>query len=78
MKNYVKPTFILAAASSGQPSSCLVQVDLDLIADFLGPNYDPNNIFGMNEVCEDKIPVEYYCKFTSADTNPHAQQGFLS
>ena len=76
MKNYVKPTFILAAASSGQPSSCLVQVDLDLIADFLGPNYDPNEIFGMKEACGEPIPVDFYCKFTSTELG--AEQGFLS
>ncbi len=76
MKNYVKPTFILAAAAAGSPSTCLVQVDLDLIADILGEGYDKDAIFGMNEACETKVPVDYYCKFTSVELG--SEQGFLS
>ena len=36
MKKYLKPTLVFAAASIGSPSSCLAQVDMELIADILG------------------------------------------
>lgn len=76
MKNYVKPTFILAATAAGKPSSCLAQVDLELIADFLGEGFDADKIFGEDEACVIGIPSEYYCKFTSVELGK--AQGFLS
>ncbi|MBQ7976035.1 MAG: hypothetical protein IJ300_10165 [Clostridia bacterium] len=76
MKNYFKPTLVFASAAVGSPSTCLVQVDLELIADILGEGYDADKIFGMNEACETKVPIDYYCKFTSVELG--SEQGFLS
>lgn len=76
MKNYVKPTFILAAAAAGSPSTCLVQVDLELIAGILGEGYNKDEIFGTDEACVTPVPVDYYCKFTSVELG--RDQGFLS
>lgn len=76
MKNYVKPTFILAAAASGQPSSCFIDEDLELIAGILGEGYDKDAIFGADEACAIGIPSEYYCKYTSVELGK--AQGFLS
>lgn len=76
MKKYLKPTLVFAAASVGTPSSCLEQVDMELIADILGNGFDAENIFGMNEPCGTKVPIDYYCKYTSVELG--AVQGFLS
>ena len=76
MKNYVKPTFVLAAAAAGSPSTCFTKVDLELIADILGEGYDKDAIFGADEACAIGIPSEYYCKFTSVELGK--AQGFLS
>ena len=76
MKNYLKPTLVFAAASAGSPSTCLEQVDLELIADILGDGFDANKIFGIGEGCETEVPIDYYCKFTSVESG--AVQGFLS
>ena len=76
MKNYVKPTFILAATAAGSPSTCLTQVDLDLIADILGEGFDADKIFGMYEACDSKVDIDLYCKFTSVELG--SEQGFLS
>ena len=76
MKNYLKPTLVFAAASAGSPSTCLVQVDMELIADILGEGYDANKIFGMSEACEIGVPIDYYSKFTSVELG--AEQGFNS
>lgn len=76
MKNYVKPTFILAAATAGKPSSCLTTVDLDLISEILGDGYDVDKIFGQYEACDQKVAIDYYCKFTSVELG--SEQGFLS
>ena len=76
MKNYVKPTFILAAAAAGSPHTCLEQVDLGLIADILGDGYDVNKIFGQYEACDQQVAIDYYCKFTSVELG--SKQGFLS
>lgn len=76
MKKYLKPTLVFAAASVGSPSSCLAQVDMELIADILGEGYDANQIFGMNEACETHVPIDYYCKYTSVELG--AMQGFIS
>ena len=76
MKKYLKPTFVLAAASIGNPSSCLEQVDMELIADILGEGFVASKIFGMNEECETRVPIDFYCKYTSVESG--AVQGFLS
>lgn len=76
MKKYLKPTLVFAAASIGSPSSCLAQVDMELIADILGEGYDVNKIFGIGEACETGVPIDYYCKYTSVELG--AMQGFIS
>lgn len=76
MKNYLKPTLVFASASVGSPSSCLAQVDMELIADILGEGYDANKIFGIGEACETGVPIDFYCKYTSVELG--AVQGFLS
>ena len=76
MKNYLKPTLVFAAASVGNASSCLVKVDMELIADILGEGYDADKIFGMSEACTIHVPIDYYCKYTSVELG--AEQGFLS
>ncbi len=76
MKNYIKPTLILTAAAAGGPSTCLVQVDLDVITDILGEGFDADKIFGMHEACESKVAIDLYCKFTSVELG--SEQGFLS
>lgn len=76
MKKYLKPTLVFAAASVGTPSSCLEQVDMELIADILGNGFDAESIFGMNEPCGTPVPIDYYCKYTSVELG--AAQGFLS
>ena len=76
MKNYVKPTFILAASTTGSPSSCIVQPDLELIAEILGEGFEVDKIFGQFEACESHVDIDYYCKFTSVELG--SAQGFLS
>lgn len=76
MKNYMKPMLTFAAAAAGSPSSCLEQVDLELIADILGTDFNKDKIFGMNEACEQPVPIDYYCKYTSVELG--STQGFLS
>ena len=76
MKKYLKPTLVFAAASIGSPSSCLAQVDMELIADILGEGYDADKIFGMSEACDIHVPIDYYCKYTSVELG--AQQAFIS
>ena len=72
----MKPTLVFASASIGSPSSCLVQVDMDLIADILGEGFDANQIFGIGEACQVGVPIDYYCKYSSVESG--ALQGFLS
>ena len=76
MKKYLKPTLVFASASIGSPSSCLVQVDMELIADILGEGFDANQIFGMGEACQVGVPIDYYCKYSSVESG--ALQGFVS
>lgn len=76
MKKYLKPTLVFASASIGSPSSCLVQVDMELIADILGEGFDANQIFGIGEACQVGVPIDYYCKYSSVESG--ALQGFLS
>ncbi len=76
MKKYLKPTLVFASASIGSPSSCLVQVDMELIADILGEGFDANQIFGIGEACQVGVPIDYYCKYSSVESG--ALQGFVS
>lgn len=77
MKEYMKPTIAIAANSSSSiPVFCAVQADLDIIASILGPEFDSSKIFGMKEACIQQIPIDIYCKFTSAELG--AAQAFAS
>lgn len=77
MKQYTKPTIAVAAATvPTKPVFCRVQADLDIIASVLGPSFEANKIFGINEACEQQVPLDFYCKFTSVELG--AEQAFLS
>lgn len=77
MKKYTKPTIAIAANSSTSvPVFCAVQADLDLIAGILGSGFDGKKIFGLDEPCEQPVPIDIYCKFTSAEMG--IAQAFLS
>ncbi len=69
MKSYIKPTISLVVTNgNGGFGSCVVKVDEELIESILGGVIDLNaNSFGMNESCAEKVPIDMYCKFTSAD-----------
>jgi hypothetical protein len=72
MKNYMKPTLVFAAASTGTTGTCdyvLTQDDLDLIGDIVGKD-NIDQAFGMNEGCT--IPFDMYCKYTSAESGVKA------
>lgn len=77
MKSYIKPTIALAITGndSGSYSSCIVKADLDLIESILGLEV-PSNGFSMTESCENQLPIDMYCKFTSAELG--AAQAFIS
>lgn len=76
MKSYMKPTISLALTSgNGGYGSCIVKADEELIESILGIELTPNS-FGMEEACSDKLPIDMYCKFTSADLG--AAHAFIS
>ncbi len=68
MNNYVKPTIKLAVAdASGGVVSCgTTGTDMDLIQSIIG-GADAEKTFGLGEPCEIQIPLDMYCKFTSAE-----------
>lgn len=78
MNQYVKPIIKLAgtATNSSSAGSCYTKADLDLISNIVGSDINVNTAFGMNEACIDKIPIDMYCKFTSAELG--AAQAFVS
>ncbi|MGN0545856.1 MAG: hypothetical protein ACI4I3_00870 [Acutalibacteraceae bacterium] len=78
MNQYVKPTIKLAsaAANSASAGSCLNQVDRELLEDIIGSGVDLNNAFASTEACPIQLPIEAYCKFTSAELG--AIQAFSS
>ena len=73
----MKPTISLAITGndSGTIGSCIVKADMDLIQSILGGNV-PSNIFGIAEACGTPLPIDMYCKFTSAELG--AAQAFIS
>lgn len=77
MKKYIKPTISLAITSddSGFLGSCIVKADMDLLESILGGSF-PSDAFGMAEACGTQIPIDIYCKFTSAELG--AAQAFIS
>ncbi|MGN0573925.1 MAG: hypothetical protein ACI4IX_08300 [Acutalibacteraceae bacterium] len=78
MNQYVKPTIKLASAAANSLSagSCLNQVDRELLESIIGSGVDLSTAFGMNEPCQNPVPIDAYCKFTSADLG--AIQAFSS
>lgn len=68
MDNYIKPSIKLVADSGARAStnSCSASADMDLIQSIVG-GVDADKTFGMGEACEIQIPLDMYCKFTSAD-----------
>ncbi|MBR2867758.1 MAG: hypothetical protein IKB88_01670 [Clostridia bacterium] len=66
MNNYIKPVIKLATVdASGNVVSCgTTEEDMNLILDLVGANKD--TAFGLNEQCDFKVPLDMYCKFTSA------------
>lgn len=78
MKSYIKPTIALAITGndSGSYSSCIVKADMDLLESILGGSIDFSKAFATTEPCSSPIPIEMYCKFTSAELG--AAQAFIS
>lgn len=68
MKNYVKPTIKLATiGADGNTISCsTTESDMDLIQSIVG-GANANDTFGMGESCLIELPLDMYCKFTSAE-----------
>lgn len=68
MKNYVKPTIKLATVSAnGSTVSCSTTgSDMELIQSIVG-GANANDTFGMGEACLIQLPLDMYCKFTSAE-----------
>ena len=77
MKAYMKPTISLAVTNSGSGflGSCIVKADMDLIESIIGGPF-PSDAFGIAEACVNPIPIDIYCKFTSAELG--AAQAFIS
>ena len=76
MKSYTKPTIALLAVNNQTGSVfCDVQADIDLIKDIIG-DVNMDAAFGLNEACANQVPIDWYCKFTSAEMG--AAQAFTS
>lgn len=76
MQKYVKPTISLTASESANgPAFCSVQADLDLIQAITGLQINENS-FAATEACKHQLPIDIYCKFTSAELG--AAQAFIS
>ena len=69
MNKYIKPAIKLATAdANGNTGSCgTTAADMELIQSIVG-GADAANTFGMGEPCLIEIPLDKYCKFTSAET----------
>ncbi len=69
MNNYIKPAIKLATVdANGNTVSCgTTAADMELIQSIVG-GANANDTFGMGEACLIEIPLDMYCKFTSADT----------
>lgn len=77
MQKYVKPTISMTASiTPDQLGTCMVQADLELIQSIVGNGIDMKDTFGMQEACAIQIPLDMYCKFTSAELG--AAQAFNS
>ena len=85
MKKYMKPVFNIAPASPNpQPgNSCTTsQEDVTLIAQILGmtmKELSGSKAFALSEGCENVVPLDMYCKFTSVSaTGSAGVKAFLS
>ena len=68
MNKYVKPIIKLAVTdANGKTVSCsTTETDMDLIQSIVG-GANANDTFGMGESCLIEVPLDMYCKFTSAE-----------
>ena len=65
---YLKPTaYLMAMSGSGSSTgSCsTTKEDLQTLADIYG--VDINVAFAMGEGCQEEIPIEEYCAYTSVE-----------
>lgn len=78
MNMYTKPSIKLLAVGTNSSSigSCFSSADLETLEGILGIPIDPATAFGMGEACQNQLPIEGYCKFTSAQTG--STQVFVS
>lgn len=69
MNNYIKPAIKLATVdANGNTVSCgTTAADMELIQSIVG-GADASKTFNSNEGCEIPVPIDFFCKFTSADT----------
>ena len=80
MNQYIKPVIklVTTTANSASAGSCpnrLTQADIELLKSIIGSG-DMSKAFGMSEPCEQPVPIDAYCKFTSAELG--AVQAFSS
>lgn len=68
MNNYVKPAIRLVTTdANGNVVSCgTTAEDMALIQGIIG-GADAKDTFGMGEECKIELPLDMYCKFTSAE-----------
>lgn len=70
MSKYIKPTISLLSlnASAAAASTCSTSTTdaKELMAMLQDMGYDESNAFGIGEVCQNVVPIEGYCKFTSS------------
>ena len=68
MNNYVKPVVKLAVTdAAGNTISCGTSgADMQLIQSIVG-GANANENFGMGESCKIEVPLDMFCKFTSAE-----------
>ena len=69
MNKYIKPAIKLATpnASSNTSSCGTTAADMDLIQSIVG-GADAESTFGLGEPCDIQVPLDMFCKFTSAET----------
>lgn len=68
MNKYVKPIIKLGVIdANGNTVSCgTTESDMELIQSIVG-GANANDTFGMGEACAIEIPLDMFCKFTSAE-----------
>ena len=71
MKNYIKPTFILADVSATTLTSNNCGITTNEIADIFANDFGlkyTETALNVTEACQDQYKVGMYCKFTSAES----------